>query len=370
MPCLPLISVHIVYKSTDKVNIPRDVGKLSRASRNTFGVFIYFTDTGYVDNDCFELIASDFRETWALHYPGLHALVLGDNLGVHVGNCANVVREGLAKGFHHCFLPPGTTQWSQPLDNLLFARVKTEIRLSVSRTKSLSAFSDSGTLPFSIVEFVYSKLQNIFTPALVKASFEVCGVYPFSYDVVLDLAAANHRHDLPEGSTPRRIEMMNLVKDYLGAQKKEASELTASTLRVKPRRPRRSFTPQDLIDQQKEEEEAKERANVEKEVRAREREEKRVRNEEEKVRGAVEKKRKREETKQASEDAKRRRAEDRKARSCKAGCGGVYRSGNSWTGCEHCETHWICPKCWKSEPSKRMMKDHERKCKRVRKGRK
>ena len=148
--------------------------------------------------------AKSMRRYYERHYFPQH--------GVHHGQDSIVVREGLAQGHHHCFFPAGTSQWSQPRDNLLFGRLEADIRVEIEHCKSLSAFSDSGHIPFSIVEFVHSQLAETFTTDLISASFKECGVFPFDHDLIVALAERNHLQKPKEELSPSKLAVMNMLR--------------------------------------------------------------------------------------------------------------------------------------------------------------
>ena len=81
-----LISVHLVFKNGAKVFLPQN--RVYRSRGSTFEVYLYTTETGYVDSDSMKLIMEDFRRAWNMHHKGLHCMVIGDNLGARRrGDC-------------------------------------------------------------------------------------------------------------------------------------------------------------------------------------------------------------------------------------------------------------------------------------------
>ena len=290
-------------------------------------------------------------------------MVVGDNLGVHMGERGSIVRSGLEDGFHHCFLPAGTSHWSQPLDNLPFALLKSKFALKNEHMKSLAAFSDGGTQSISIVDFIFKHIMTIFTPDVVKSSFATCGVYPFSHQVIMDQVRHNHGQTPKGDITPSRRATLDLLQGHVGNQAKEAAKTKARTKTVRASKLVGSSTPDLFLRKLEMEDREKEEMESLKEVRKAQRESERDKKRKEKEEKIGDRKRKREQKREEVEDAKKRKLEDRQRRTCKGVCGRVCRKGSDWMGCEKCDDYWVCPTCYGEKKVKRELNQHERKCK-------
>ena len=87
---------------------------------------LFFNDSGDVNGEIFYQIMAHFTCVWREQFPGLHCCLLGDNLGVHKDQ--DIMKMALLSDVYMLYLPAGTTQWSQPLDNLLFACLKQGVK--------------------------------------------------------------------------------------------------------------------------------------------------------------------------------------------------------------------------------------------------
>ena len=323
-----IISVHVVYKNGATYYVPANEDRQERGQ--LLEVFEYFTDTGYVDEATFRKIVEDFRGVWARRYPGLHCLLLGDNLGVHNG--IDVVRESRKEGVHLTFFPPNTTHWLQPLDNLFFAALKKAMASEKERLQSLASWTDEESLPFSYMDFIQRSMRKACTPSVIKRSFSCTGIFPWSPDLIFSLCASNHKKPLSDEdeSTDEDAEekmaekdevfagdmnlfveaMSDTLERCVGGKKKEVEKLKNSFVSLTagncfhPDASIRAFLAEQERDRKEREAEEK---RIEKEKKEKERAEKKERDSAEKER----KRREREEKKQRSDAAKEERKRKR-----------------------------------------------------------
>ena len=97
----------------------------SRTRKGMPPPLLFFNETGYLNTAIFDQILDHFTSVWEQCHPGLHCCLIGDNLAAH--RDLKILQKALDHGIYMTFLVEGTTHWSQPLDNLLFASLKQEI---------------------------------------------------------------------------------------------------------------------------------------------------------------------------------------------------------------------------------------------------
>tara|TARA_R110002050_G_scaffold299808_1_gene466474 strand:- start:183 stop:1904 length:1722 start_codon:yes stop_codon:yes gene_type:complete len=352
------ITMHVICKQGKKIVMPKAIHSMPCP------IFIYTSHTGYADGDLFAKVLDDFRNTWKLHYPGLHCFVFGDNLASH--KSTDILASGLRDGFHHIFFPPGTTHWSQPLDNLLFGRLKSDLRLQVEHFKTLSFFTKSGVLRFSFILYLMERANIVFTKEVVQASFRTCGVFPFDAEIIKKLAEGHHAAKAIEVKNTLLERTAQALRAIQGSYHREAEREQARVVTVSLRARCHSTPVLELhrrhLLKLQEEEEAK-RKQLEKEDQVQKRNEAQL----EKAKEKEEKKRKRIEAQHEAAEKRRKLDEEavkaKEINTCKAGCGRTCRKGSDWLGCCYCDVYWMCPACYCIPSKKGQMTKHENNCK-------
>jgi hypothetical protein len=145
---------------------------------------IFFNESGYLNSESFPQIIDHFIRTWKLKHPGLHCCLLGDNVSAH--RDLKVIKKGLDNGVYLNFLVKNTTHWSQPLDNLLFARLKQEIVKIVRQLTWLQIFCEDGL--FSLIDIILTAAVEAFTVKAVMKAFCDTGFVPYNRAIIEDLA--------------------------------------------------------------------------------------------------------------------------------------------------------------------------------------
>jgi DDE superfamily endonuclease len=98
--------------------------------RGTWPRYFAVTKTGYMNKKVWHSILLQFQKQWKTLYPDLHCILYMDNCSSHRSDVDIDVDSILAlnlahKGIHSFFLPPNTTAWLQPLDDVCFGNFKT-----------------------------------------------------------------------------------------------------------------------------------------------------------------------------------------------------------------------------------------------------
>jgi hypothetical protein len=115
------------FNEEEQANVKMYVPTTLRFTRNSnFPTKVFWSDSGYVNHEIWDQIVDSFIEFWVSQHPGLHCCLIGDNLGVH--RALEPMKKAMDHQIFQTFFVPNTSHWSQPLDNLLFARLKQEIQ--------------------------------------------------------------------------------------------------------------------------------------------------------------------------------------------------------------------------------------------------
>jgi len=197
---------------------------------------IYWSDSGYINTKIWEEIMSDFTCKWKVKYPGLYCCLIGDNLNVH--HDLNVMKVALENHIYQCFLVQNTSHWSQPLDNLLFARLKQEISLSTQSNTYLQCFTSENII--SLVDTVLQAVQKAFTPKTIISSFKETGLFPFDKEKIEKLARENHVHESSHYQPTEQVEYLREktaagIQTYMKTLQTKADEKSKTIKQVKVR---------------------------------------------------------------------------------------------------------------------------------------
>ncbi len=118
------------------------------------------------------------------------ATLLVDNLSFHKDLDPLVLAK---KNFVYVlFLPPNTSHFLQPLDDLVFARYKTHLaRLARQLLLALMETKTKRT-PAEIITAVTEAAESIaFKPQAIRDSFKNCGMWPIDYQMIENMAYLN-----------------------------------------------------------------------------------------------------------------------------------------------------------------------------------
>jgi hypothetical protein len=243
----------------------------SRTRNGPIPPVLFFNETGYLNTEIFHQILDHFIGVWKISNSGLHCCLLGDNLAVH--RDLQIIHKSLKSGIFMTYFIAGTTHWSQPLDNLLFARLKQEINFEACHITLLQVFTDD-TL-FSLIDLIISAAQRAFTWQAITHAFRETGVAPFSKQKMIDLAFINHNPSHSTYIPTQRDEY--IIQQVVGGLQKCLSEVRdqvkvqsskVTTVRVRVKKNVQYFAEDILIENAKqkiEEERARKEKKEEKE---------------------------------------------------------------------------------------------------------
>jgi Uncharacterized conserved protein len=364
-----VISTYMIFAAkfdeTNEADVTIQLPKLLSKSRRSLQLSkIYWTDTGYINNEVFYEIIEDFTRKWQVLYPGTHCCLIGDNLGIHRN--LQIIERALQQSIYMCYLVANTTHWSQPLDNLLFARLKQEVSYLTTNLSFQQVFTSDDLI--SMIDVVLRAAYSAFSKATIRKSFAVTGLCPFSPEKITKLAYTNHP---PPSSTftPTSEHEYFVQKTVEGVQSylqtmKQSSEAQAAKIKtVRPRIQKNvGYDPESILAQARKEEITQERAQKEKEMLKAQRDEEKRQRKEQKEKEKQERERIRENRRVEKEQHEATKRKYQKAHTCRENCGAKCRTGPKWVGCDWCDEYWVCPACYAKPAVKGRLTKHERRC--------
>lgn len=289
-------------------------------------------------------------------------------------------------------LPPNTSHFLQPLDDLVFAIYKSH--LAKLALELLEALRGTGTKrsPAQIITGVTAAAESIaFAPDNIRESFRKCGMWPIDYAKIEEMAYLNIGKPVDSQSpqvSPRKatrdhcrkgyaavVMELNLKKEYTRDRSEKAN------LRVTPTVEYATLFDTDSIIAKSEEAKAgKEMALSVKAERDREKALEKVRTDALKDERRVEKERRLEEKEQKLREkvnideakrlrgvgVKRKRADppDLELSCIVKDCKLTWNSGDSstWMFCDHCDACCVCQVHWRVSSGRSVLKEHETRC--------
>lgn len=350
-----------------------------------------FTETGYLNGALFAKIMDLFGDLWRTLYEGINCLLIGDNLEIHRQD--GVIKTAKQKGVHMFFLPPNTTHFLQPLDDLVFAVYKNQLRdfagkLNRALSSSTSKLSREASSIVSIAANFAE--ESAFQPSVVRKSWEHT-LLPFDSQKIIENARLNigletHSNeprkltDITKFAEDAVVGMMHRHQEVVSHAKRSNRQVTLSynygelydtdSILKKAEEERLHREAKERLKQDQEAEKAQkqeERQKIAEEKKTR-KEEEEARKEEKKQAKMKERQKRRREKEEAAAMRKRARIEKGKeveGRRCKvAGCRTVYyaKSDPKFQWCWYCDYFGICPTHSKEKRNRDMLKAHESDC--------
>lgn len=129
-----------------------------------------------------------FQEVWQNRHFNRHCHVFGDQLASHY--CPEVVRDASKHSIFLWSLPANTSHYLQPLDDVVFARLKQSVKTLVSgvRLRGSNAGSDVIDRLHSIA---YEAETTTFTKRAIQRAFQNTGLCPFDVKKIVSLTREN-----------------------------------------------------------------------------------------------------------------------------------------------------------------------------------
>ena len=279
--------------------------------------------------------------------------LLTDNLATH--RDVDVVEEMRNNFIHMFYLPPNTSHFLQPLDDLPFAIYKSELRNLAD--KLIRSFSSNGKKKVESVylaTLVSGEAEKIaFAADKVQAGFQNTGVWPWNPQLILNNAFINvgRAHEAENDEKEIKSDLKTMARDAYEAEIAARKELTD---RFESKKERVTVTTQYLTKYDSDSlRKAEKEKKLEEEIIARE-----------KLAVQEEKKRKRdllEEERKLRETAR----EGKRVFCCRVkGCRKKWTDLNviNWTICDDCHRFAVCQAHSEAATSQQMLIDHKANC--------
>ena len=309
-----------------------------------------YTETGMIDNECWKQIFAGFVDYLNNITPGKSYLTYMDNLPQHIQ--PDVVLDAVNRGVESMYLVKGTSQWSQPDDQVPFGTMRKEMNKSCCARMPRAK---GETLNHLIRDVVPEAMAKAFTPSIIKAAFRDTGLYPFNEQIIRERCMEN-LGCTSETSAMAEVEEKALQaitdihkKDGPGGEKKK------KRLRA-PVGLNQAYTSGHVI--QGHEEELRKKAEEERMKRLRKETAEEKRKERERIK--EEKKVALDEKRNEARLKKEERLLEAKARVCsvcKRRKTARTKDGADWFRCQNCPSYSLCPK------HEEEMKMHNETCK-------
>jgi hypothetical protein len=144
-----------------------------------------------MNSTIWSLLTDKLAEVWNKRSPGLLLTLFADNLGFHrnVGPILKLKEQFIV----FFFLPPNTSHFLQPLDNLMFAILKSQIGILATHLKNAleTLGLPEGDSMILITAVLSSAEAMAFAPEKIILSFSNVGAWPFNAEKIKRLAEIN-----------------------------------------------------------------------------------------------------------------------------------------------------------------------------------
>ena len=326
------------------------------------------TKSGFVGKPLWREIMYAFEREYHLIHPGLDCIVFMDNCAVHRDDFLdltdlqnNLILDLACKGVWVYFLPPNTTAWLQPLDDVCFGNLKRvlgEERERVCFEAALYRNAD-GKLD---LQGCYTSEEQAFTPGVIKRSWVNTGMSRENdcTEVDSDRIMARSRETYGQYINDPLSEWREQIRFYQVCilDTPTVDKQQPVSVPVLPNKLYNAFELQSLADKKQaeaavldqEKQQKAEQLAAEKEQKALRRAEKQKQREQAEAEKSARK---------AVRVAAQKEAQARKEAAHCRGCNLTWRNQSGWLECNYCELYSTCAQCSKTT---RLVQQHERKC--------
>ena len=179
-----------------EVFVPSD-SKEMRSLNSPLGVLILGSPSGLLNSALWDVALTKFIEIvrGSSKTPSREIVLISDNLGIH--HQPESIKKALKRDCFQLFLPPNTSHFTQPLDNILFAGLKQRIsKLSVEHFDASLFWSVRNREVREIVlEATLEAFPQIFTVSNIKEAWKNVGIAPFDKKHLQSYACVNLGRD-------------------------------------------------------------------------------------------------------------------------------------------------------------------------------
>lgn len=337
------------------------------------GVRLYhgigFSETGYMGKRNWKAAIEGFRKAIDAEMKGKEVLLLCDNLGSH--RELDTLTWCLEHLIYTLFLPPNTSHFTQPLDDLMFSVYKSMLRLECSRRRWRNLIAGVDTK--HIIQQVQQLCeQKAFAKKTIQASFENCGVWPLDTSKIHLRALENNCSSaavktstnlLPACTATATNAVVELIQSF-------SSDPTTITVRHQVDY-EKTTTVEELIEAEQKKATLKEKTQKEAEdtkILKRQLQEQKKKEKLDQARKKKEEQRSRKrKLEQKKKDALNLKRQKLWNKSCRyLGCEKLWISSSKWLWCEYClDSDWfgVCSLHCKTSEGMKLMTKHEASCK-------
>ena len=124
------VLVSFIILKANKAGIVQRFKRITRfRGRRTWPHYVAATTSGFTNRRLWVRMLEKVKFEWQLKHPGLNCILYIDNCSPHRSAKDATLKDDFILGFKreqiHCFfLPPNTTAWLQPLDDVAFGNLK------------------------------------------------------------------------------------------------------------------------------------------------------------------------------------------------------------------------------------------------------
>lgn len=284
----------------------------------------------------------DFCEVKRRLYRGIDITILADNLGIH--HDADVAQIALRDGIRLVFLPPNTSHFTQPLDQVIFAIFKTILDKSAQDIAQESNITGEKMTSSEIMSMATAlAAAAAFKEDAIREAFKTSFIWPWDPSGFLDAAQRNvgqstrrvvERVQSPSGQV--RLEARRASSQYLQQARKSFAERKKGFVSVAPKVDYAKSVSAEQLIQLKDAERAKRQADAA--------------------------------LKDAVREEKAAKKREREKITCKApGCKTYENSPkdkkrNPFRWCDYCDEFGICGVHFEGEEFAALISEHEASC--------
>jgi len=179
-----------------------------------------------LNSEAFQAVVDRISEEWTTRYPGVHAILFGDQLGVH--RRPDIVERALAMGIYLFFVPKNTSHITQPLDEAPFGTFQRLMATEAQQGVIDGMLRNEGTRVV-LLEAAYTAESRTFTPGVIVGAFRRCGLWPFvpkrMLAQVADALGLGHTDESTRGVAAAAAD--NIIQEA-AAREKSAKERTST----------------------------------------------------------------------------------------------------------------------------------------------
>lgn len=310
------------------------------------------TGKGFINGPAWSAVLRAFVKVIDAHRQTEEVIIFIDNASPH--KHIDTIKYLLKKKVYLVYLPPGTTDMIQPLDDKILANWRNVLGRR-TRHHYRSSPRRRGNLIEAIMALSPGAEAEALRPKVIKAAWKDTGLYPWNTDKVLGRLEEGRRAPIPE-LYPAHKEVVAEHMEMFRQLVEEANEPEPE--QVKIRMPVNTpYTGEEVVEAKRAKEaaalqkkEEQERSRKQKEEKALERKRAQVVKQKKE---ALDRKRKLKARVVAVRAAEKRKLE----RSCRL-CGAYSQKGVTWLGCDRCEW-WVCTTCRRTSDGDGVVAAHE-----------